>query len=76
VTKKLFHQDVDIKNRETPAPFAFVQFTDILGVVKAIHMMEQDGYIGNNKVKVRNIKNLSKFFCRFIIIDEQGQIFR
>uniref|UniRef100_A0A915ILT6 RRM domain-containing protein n=1 Tax=Romanomermis culicivorax TaxID=13658 RepID=A0A915ILT6_ROMCU len=44
--------DVDIKNRDSPAPFAFVQFTDILSVVKAIHAMEQDGYIGNNKVKV------------------------
>lgn len=43
---------MDIKNRETPAPFAFVQFTDIVSVVKAIHSMEQDGYIGNNKIKV------------------------
>lgn len=43
---------MDIKNRETPAPFAFVQFADIVSVVKAIHAMEQDGYIGNNKIKV------------------------
>ncbi|VDP19755.1 unnamed protein product [Soboliphyme baturini] len=44
--------DVDIKNRETPAPFAFIQYCDITSVVKAIHAMEQDGYIGNNKIKV------------------------
>ncbi|OUC48050.1 hypothetical protein D917_06463, partial [Trichinella nativa] len=44
--------DVDIKNRDTPAPFCFIQFADIVSVVNAILAMETDGIIGRNKVKV------------------------
>lgn len=30
--------DVDIKNRDSPAPYSFVQFADIAAVVRAIQV--------------------------------------
>ncbi|CDW53845.1 RRM 5 and RRM 1 domain containing protein [Trichuris trichiura] len=44
--------DIEIKNKETPAPFCFIQYADISSVVNAVLALEIDGYVGKNKVKV------------------------
>ena len=45
--------DVDVKNRESPAPFAFVQFADISSVVKAMQETEHKAaFMGKNRLKV------------------------
>ncbi|KFD55565.1 hypothetical protein M513_03617 [Trichuris suis] len=43
--------DIEIKNKETPAPFCFIQYADISSVVNAVLALEIDGYVGKNKVK-------------------------
>lgn len=47
--------DVDIKNKESFSPFAFVQFNDILSVVKSI-MANQNGKLDTTGLRVDRSK--------------------
>lgn len=44
-------QDVDIKRQGAASAYAFVQYADIVSVVKALRQMEGE-HIGANKIKV------------------------
>merc|ERR1712142_35985 len=43
--------DVDIKKQGAVSAYAFVQYSDILSVVKALRKMDGE-HIGNNKIKL------------------------
>ena len=44
-------QDIDIKKQGAVSAYAFVQYSDIISVVKALHKMDGE-HIGNNRIKV------------------------
>lgn len=54
--------DVDVKNYESPSPFAFIQFADIESAVRAINTHSSAGLPSNKKGKVISSKDILKFF--------------
>lgn len=50
------HQDIDIKKVNGVPQYAFVQYSDIASVCKAIKKMDGE-YLGSNRLKVVNKNN-------------------
>lgn len=54
ITLIFFSQDVDIKRQPNGNAYAFIQFTDIVSVVKALKKMEDNKKVGWGKTMATN----------------------
>lgn len=65
-------KDIDIKKVNGAPQYAFLQYCDIASVCKAIKKMDGE-YLGNNRLKVSNVKLFYQYFGApfiFVLMEE------